>query len=123
MELVSKTEQLSKQVDQQTQKYSQIEEKLEELSEQLESKIGTEGKDAATGGVIQLKEALKALREESSIMNLQIGLVSANITERRVTQAGRLAAQRRVKRDKKIVLRSDSRVRAAEGDDLEASVD
>lgn len=122
VELASKTEDLSKQVDQHSQKYSQIEEKLEEVSEQLESKIGAEGKGAATGGVIQLKEALKALREESNIMNLQIGLVSANITQRRVTQAGRLALQRRVKRDKKMSLRSDSR-RTAEAEDLEGSAD
>ena len=122
VELVSRTEDLTKRVDQHSQTIAQIEEKLEEASEQLEAKIGSDGKGDAGGGAIQLKEALRAMREECGMMNLQIGLISANITEKRVTQAGRLLSQQRSKRNKKIASRSDSR-HLTNGDDLEASIE
>ncbi len=96
---------------------------MEEVTEQLDAKVGGDSKGDSSGGIIQLKEAIKTVKDESNTMSIQIGLVSAYIMDRRLALANHQSMALRSKREKKSISRLGRHAKKDVEEDLDASLE
>jgi hypothetical protein len=92
----------SKSIENLSSQLAEIEEKSEEVNEALEAKSGGTGSGSATEGVLRLREGIKLMTTDIFEMSARIGMLSAELTQSRLSAVTEQSRKHRVKGKSKL---------------------